>query len=149
MSSAAENSTPWYSAGLSFTCTQCGNCCGGAPGYVWVQQDEIDKIAANLNLDVETFTKQHVRRVGWRRSLLEKPDGDCEFLRRGPDGKAQCSIYEVRPVQCRTWPFWKSNLSSPRDWERASRGCPGINTGQHHALPVIQAAMQRNGNLPL
>ena len=29
----------------------------------------------------------------------------------------QCSIYDVRPVQCSTYPFWPSLLASKEDWE--------------------------------
>ena len=37
---------PWYHEGLSFTCSQCGDCCTGAPGYVWVNNEEIAALAA-------------------------------------------------------------------------------------------------------
>ena len=36
---------PWYRDGLAFTCTRCGACCTGAPGYVWVDADEIAALA--------------------------------------------------------------------------------------------------------
>ncbi|MEW6253075.1 MAG: hypothetical protein AB1716_20750, partial [Planctomycetota bacterium] len=55
---------PWYRDGLCFACTQCGRCCGGAPGYVWVDAAEISAIAASLGLDEQTFRSRHVRRMG-------------------------------------------------------------------------------------
>ena len=39
----------------------------------------------------------------------------CVFL--SSDGK-QCSVYESRPVQCRTFPYWPALLSKARNWER-------------------------------
>ena len=36
---------PWYADGLRFACTQCGNCCTGEPGFVWVNDAEIAAIA--------------------------------------------------------------------------------------------------------
>jgi len=36
---------PWYRDGLSFSCTQCGNCCSGPEGYVWVDEEELVQIA--------------------------------------------------------------------------------------------------------
>lgn len=135
---------PWYHAGLSFTCTHCGRCCGGAPGHVWVSPEEMNAIAEHLRLPLDQFQRRHTRRAERGRSLLEHADGDCEFLRRQADGKAYCGIYEVRPLQCRTWPFWKSNLRSLRAWKLTGRDCPGINQGTHHPLPVIQAALARN-----
>lgn len=135
---------PWYADGLRFTCTQCGNCCGGAPGYVWVDDDDVRAIAEFRHETVDEFASIHVRPAGRRKSLRERANGDCVMLSRDADGKARCSIYPVRPLQCRTWPFWKSNVATADDWANAARGCPGMNKGAHHPLPVIQDALQRN-----
>ncbi len=140
---------PWYADGLRFECTQCGNCCGGAPGYVWVSEHEAREIAAFLDLSTEAFYEQHVRRVGNRYALLEKPNWDCAFLIPDKRGRKVCAIYSVRPIQCRTWPFWPSNVEARQTWKAAGESCPGIDRGKHHALPVIQQAMARNGGLPL
>ena len=149
--SKTARKTLWYAEGLCFSCTQCGNCCSGAPGYVWVDLDEVVQIADFLDIPVDRFTSQHVRRVHMRLSLLELPDGDCEFLERHEDGRTTCAIHPVRPLQCRTWPFWKSNLSSAKEWKATGKSCPGLNTGQHHPLPVIQKALKQNdeADLPL
>jgi uncharacterized protein len=144
-----DSNPPWYQDGLCFSCTQCGNCCSGAPGYVWVTNAEIEAIAQFLGLLPAEFVRLHVRKTNHSRSLLEKPGGDCEFLERLPDGRTQCQIHSVRPVQCRTWPFWKSNLATPEDWADTGRDCPGINRGGRHPLPVIQAALTENGRRPL
>lgn len=146
-----SSSNVWYADGLHFTCTQCGNCCSGAPGFVWVMPDEVRRIAAFVGLDAAEFESRHTRTENGRKSLLEHPDGDCEFLERAPTGKTSCRIHAVRPVQCRTWPFWDSNLRNRRAWDSAARGCPGMNTGEHHPLPVIQGALRRNqvAQLPL
>ncbi len=140
---------PWYHTGLRFSCTQCGNCCSGAPGYVWLTIAEATQIAASLGLEPSEFTRRYTRRLGQRLSLLEKRDGDCVFLIRPQPGRTACQIHTVRPVQCRTWPFWKSNIKTEEAWNKAGQGCPGINQRQHHPLPVIQAALQTNGDLPL
>ena len=66
----------WYSKGLRFECSQCGDCCTGAEGYVWVNQAEIDAMAARMQITPELFEEQFVRRVGVRRSLTERPGGD-------------------------------------------------------------------------
>lgn len=140
---------PWYAQGLAFTCTRCGNCCGGAPGYVWVSPPELEAIAAHVGLSPERFGRQHLRRVGRRLSLLELENGDCEFLARLPDGKTTCLIHPVRPRQCRTWPFWASNLRSRRAWDGAARNCPGMNNGRHHPLSVIRELLRRNARAAL
>ncbi|WP_296458322.1 hypothetical protein [Rubinisphaera sp.] len=43
----------WYKDGLKFECTQCGNCCTGGPGAVWVSEEEIQAIAEYLEKPVE------------------------------------------------------------------------------------------------
>lgn len=144
-----SDSAVWYGGGLKFSCTQCGNCCSGAPGFVWVGPDEIRRIAEHLRLDPAEFERVHTRRAHGRRSLLELRGGDCEFLVRDSGGKTRCSIHAVRPVQCRTWPFWKSNVAAESDWAASSRNCPGMNRGTHHPLPVIQAALAENEALRL
>lgn len=114
---------PWYEAGLRFACTGCGKCCTGAPGVVWVSEEEIAQIAAYLKLEVEKFRKHYVHMVDGRLSLNELPvTWDCIFLKEGK----KCSIYEVRPKQCRSYPWWISNLESPEAWKRAAAECEGI-----------------------
>jgi Fe-S-cluster containining protein len=133
----ADKKEKWYRAGLHFSCTQCGNCCTGAPGYVWVTPEEIDKIAAFLGRPGQGLSKEHLRRVRRKYSLTEHRNGDCCFLKT-ENGKRTCSIYPVRPLQCRTWPFWESNLDSPHDWNSAARGCPGMNRGREYDYVQIE-----------
>ena len=126
---------PWYEGGLQFECSQCGDCCSGAPGFVWVDEEEIDKLAARLEMERDAFERKFVRQVGARKSLTEYPDGDCIFL--DPDTRG-CSVYEDRPVQCRTWPFWDSNLASRKDWRETCRICPGSGTGRLYTFEEIE-----------
>ncbi|MBM3963770.1 MAG: YkgJ family cysteine cluster protein [Planctomycetes bacterium] len=132
----------WYAGGLSFQCTGCGNCCSGpSSGYVWVSDQEIERLAKGLGMadDLERFERQFLRRVGHRQSLVEYSDGDCIFL----DPKTRsCSVYEDRPRQCRTWPFWEGNLESPQRWAKAAKGCPGCNQGRLHTLGEIQRVLR-------
>ncbi len=129
----------WYQAGLRFECTQCGKCCSGAPGFVWVDDDEVLAMANEMNLDEEEFRRRFVRDVGERTSLVEYPDGDCIFL--DPDSRT-CLVYRSRPMQCRTWPFWDSNLHSKRTWAETCRACPGAGQGKLYDLTHIER--QRN-----
>jgi Fe-S-cluster containining protein len=126
---------PWYKDGLRFKCTACGDCCTGAPGYVWVNQAEIDAMADRLGMEVAAFEKKYVRQIGVRRSLVEYKNGDCVFF----DNKSRkCQIYEQRPRQCRTWPFWNSNLRSPETWADTCEVCPGSGKGKLYQLEHIQ-----------
>jgi len=131
---------PWYAKGLRFSCTECGDCCSGAPGYVWVTKAEIQAMADKLGITVAAFEKAFVRQVGIRKSLLERDDGDCVLL----DPKTRrCRVYEARPRQCRTWPFWDSNLATPDAWKSTCEACPGSGRGKLYSLEEI--ATRLNG----
>ena len=146
---------PWYKQGLKFTCTTCGNCCTGGPGYVWITDDEIAKLAAHLKLTPEETFDKYCRRLFGKISLNEvKGVGggyDCVFLkevkppRSARNGnvivqaKRVCGVYEARPLQCRTWPFWPENLEDKPAWDHETRKCPGMNTGRHYTPEQIAA----------
>jgi Fe-S-cluster containining protein len=129
---------PWYKDGLSFKCTGCGQCCTGSPGYVFVDDAEMQAMADTLNIPLDEFTKRYVRRVGNQFSLKERPVSyDCVFL----EGK-RCTVYHARPKQCRTFPWWQDNLSTPQEWQEAAKRCEGIN---HADAPLISLEeIQRN-----
>ena len=153
--------SPWYADGLSFTCTQCGNCCTGGPGYVWVSEQEIDRFAAHLRIDRKAFLKTYCRSIQGEVSLKERrtPAGeyDCVFLKHlDPSGqevppaaldrhgrtvttRRVCSVYDVRPLQCRTWPFWDGNLADRDAWQSAHGKCPGMGTGRAYTQAQIEA----------
>ena len=112
----------WYGAGLPFKCTACGNCCksNGEYSHVYLRDEEVGTIAEHLGLDPVLFLREHlVVEDGW---ITLQPDlPQCQFL--GSDGR--CGIYPVRPVQCRTWPFWEINLDEAT-WRGEVNGiCPG------------------------
>jgi len=131
-----DEQAPWYQDGLRFKCTACGDCCTGAPGYVWVNQAEINGMAGQLGISAEDFEAKYVRQIGIRRSLTEDAsNGDCVFF----DNKSRkCQVYENRPRQCRTWPFWKSNLRTPQAWDETCQVCPGSGKGKLYQLEAIQ-----------
>jgi Fe-S-cluster containining protein len=117
---------PWYKDGLRFTCTRCGHCCTGEPGFVWVNEAELAAIAALRGEPVEEVRGLYTRPAEGRRTLREKANGDCVFFERG----VGCTVYAVRPRQCRTWPFWQSNVATPEDWEDTKSICPGSGKGE-------------------
>lgn len=135
----SDTDSPWYRDGLPFECTRCGACCTGAPGYVWVNAEEIAALATHRGETIDQFSRQFVRQVGTRYSLIEKPGGDCIFW----DKKVGCTVYSARPIQCRTWPFWPENLETPADWEHVESACPGSRQGRWFSLEEIQAAAAR------
>lgn len=138
--SSAER--PWYHAGLKFQCSQCGNCCTGSPGAVWVNDAEIEQIAAYLDKPIGEIRLFHTRPVRGKISLTEFANGDCTFF----DGQSRrCQIYPVRPVQCRTWPFWGMNVVDEQAWQETCAVCPGSGTGDLVPLEEIEDRCRRTG----
>ncbi|MEM9882317.1 MAG: YkgJ family cysteine cluster protein [Planctomycetota bacterium] len=121
---------PWYADGLRFKCTECGGCCTGGPGYVWFDDDEAQAMADAAGVDKREFYQRYAKRKLGRWTLeevkLKRGQYDCVFLERDERGKGKCSIYHARPTQCRTWPFWASNLKDVRAWREAAEDCPGM-----------------------
>jgi uncharacterized protein len=123
---------PWFKEGLRFTCTGCGECCTGAPGYVYLSVRDLSQLAMHMNCSEEEFKKRYTRIVDDQLCLIDAPrSADCIFLKEN-----RCSVYEARPVQCRTFPWWLHNLQSPRNWKDAARRCEGIN---HPDAPLVSA----------
>lgn len=123
---------PWYRDSLRFTCTQCGRCCTGDPGYVWVTRREVAALAALVGLGIDEFGERYLRRVGRRYSLVEKANYDCVFYDGG------CTVYPARPRQCRTFPFWPENLKTRKAWEEVESECPGASQGRLYAPEEIR-----------
>ena len=128
---------PWYGDGLRFSCTNCGVCCTGKPGYVWVNDDEISLISAYMGLSRSEFREKYLTLTHGGYSLIEKPNYDCILL-----DKRRCQVYEIRPHQCRAWPFWKETLASPEAWELEAHSCPGMGKGKLYTLKEIDAILQ-------
>ena len=131
-------SEPWFKDGLRFRCTRCGDCCTGAPGFVWVDDGELAAIAEYRGESVEEVTALYTRLAKCGRTLREKDNGDCVFY----DRRAGCTIYPVRPRQCRTWPFWESNVASPEAWQRTCEVCPGSGKGDLISAEEILARVK-------
>jgi hypothetical protein len=126
---------PWYGEGLRFACRRCGACCTGAPGHVWLGPGEADALAARFGLPVAAFLARHARRVEGRWSLREEADGRCVFFVPG----AGCAVYDARPRQCRTWPFWPLIVADQRSWEREAAECPGMGAGEFFGRERIES----------
>ena len=106
-------------------CEACGgHCCTGETGYIWTKYTEIEKMAEFVNLGVEDFATVYLRKVKHRYSLIEKKvaadNFACIFF---DESKKRCSIYPVRPLQCRTFPFWEQFKN---DEDEVRKECPGI-----------------------
>jgi uncharacterized protein len=127
---------PFYEKGLRFECQKdCSGCCGGSPGYVYITEDEIRVIIKHLGISREDFILGYTKQVGDRLSLVDvqKNNWDCVMLKKG-----KCTIYSIRPMQCRTFPFWPRNIESKDDWRELQHHCPGLNKGRLFSKDEIE-----------
>lgn len=117
---------PWYAAtgGVHFRCTQCGKCCA-RPGYIEVLPEEADALADRYrkgaspqDLEGELWLWDP-ESVAWTITVPE--GGHCPFLVDG-----LCSVHDVKPLQCRTYPFWPEIVGRAKTWKEEARYCEGI-----------------------
>lgn len=106
-------------------CESCaGNCCIGDSGYIWISKNEIDTLAKYLKISIEDLIEKCLYKVGYKYSIkeikLDKNNFACCFFNLE---KKQCMIYEARPIQCRTFPFWDYFKKNENE---VYKECPGI-----------------------
>jgi Fe-S-cluster containining protein len=104
---------------VEFKCAGCGNCCMSY-GYVYLTTEDRVLLSTHLNVSVVDFTKQYCEKKNGDYHLKD-PDNDCGFL---VDKK--CSVYEARPGQCRTWPFWPTNFTNGKFNYSGNEYCKGL-----------------------
>ncbi|QTA87506.1 YkgJ family cysteine cluster protein [Desulfonema magnum] len=128
--------TYFFDEGIQFECQGCGVCCTGSPGTVYVDKSEIACIAEFLGISVPDFTKKYLYPYKNSHTIREDSEWRCLFYDNG------CEIYPVRPMQCRTFPFWFDNLRSEEKWKRISQECPGIGCGPLYSKERILEIVQ-------
>jgi hypothetical protein len=126
---------------LRFACTGCGRCCTGPGAHyvVEVTRAEQQRIQKHLGLSWPWFRRRYVFRYDDERESLKMPAGRCVFL----DDANRCRIYPVRPLQCRTYPFWPEPVAHGYAWRLERRRCEGIGRGAVVPLARIEQTLKR------
>lgn len=128
---------------FKFTCQRCLHCCSGEPGYVFLSKRDIECLSSFLGLSEDEFLQIYARKVDYGLyymfSLKERDNFDCIFLTK--DG---CSVYEARPVQCSTYPFWEGICDSSSSFLKEGDSCPGIGKGKVWKKEEIDALLEKN-----
>ena len=115
----------WWTEGVHFACQpDCGRCCDEPGGIVYLSRADAQRLADHAGLSVKEFLKRDCTTTLDGRYVLRsnQSDGICIYL----DGNKQCSIYQVRPQQCKAFPWWAENLRSKRSWKQVKATCPGL-----------------------
>jgi Fe-S-cluster containining protein len=109
----------------------------------------MDRLCAKTSLSQEQFIHRYCHTVNMGSfklvSLLEQPNYDCIFLKEG-----RCSVYDARPIQCRTYPFWPAIMDDAESWKEEGQSCPGIGEGRHYSREEIDELLSlQRGREPL
>jgi Fe-S-cluster containining protein len=135
----AEKS-PFYAQGLRFSCTRCSACCRFESGFVFLSEKDASLLGAAFNMEYSKFTEAYCRWVSSENgelqlSLKENSNYDCIFWAKEPvEG---CMVYDKRPLQCRSFPFWPSIVNNKKNWDMTARNCPGMGKGTLHSRDAI------------
>jgi Fe-S-cluster containining protein len=112
----------------------CINCCTQS-GHIYVTEEDLDRISAYVGLDRKAFEERYVYRTKNRLRFTVPRTRWCHFLT--PTG---CTIHAVKPLQCRTFPYWPENVTGRSAWKDLRRYCPGVGVGP---LVQIEAVRQQ------
>ena len=130
----------WWADGIQFECQGSGNCClsRGEYGYVFLTRDDRKNMAEHLKLTLKEFTKKYCdQKSGVYHLKEESSRTECVFLLNGN----RCGVYQARPIQCRTWPFWPEVMNA-KTWNKEVKTfCPGVGKGKVHTAEEIQKAL--------
>ena len=125
----------WEKAPVHFECDpDCFKCCV-KPGVVYMNRKDVRDAAKYLKLSQNRFKSEFLNKEHDMWYINVEEDNPCPFLTF--DG---CSIHEVKPVQCKTYPFWRENMETLRHWELAAGFCPGVGRGSLQLPKAIKKA---------
>lgn len=126
--------------GVRFECQGSGKCClsHGRYGYVFLNLSDRRRMARFFGLATGQFTRRYCKKNEDGQFHLKSDDerDDCLFLEN-----KRCTVYEARPGQCRTWPFWPEVMNA-KTWRRDVQSfCPGVGKGRLYSAEEIRAIL--------
>lgn len=138
----------FYKEGLRFECTRCSSCCRFDPGFVFLSYHDLERLLEKTEMDRESFLRKYCRAVYvngvYRLSLKEKENYDCILWEDGG-----CIVYDARPLQCSSFPFWADNLRNINNWNHLEQSCPGVNHGAVHSMEEIDGILKLRKEEPI
>ena len=124
----------FYKDGIKFECQGSGKCCitRGKYEYVYVSFKDRKRLAAYLGISANAFTAKYARKTDGLYHI-KNLGKNCLFYREN-----RCMVYDARPWQCRTWPFWPENMNRIVWEEEVASYCPGVGKGKLYTAEEIE-----------
>ena len=99
-------------------------------------------LTAGLGMSTAQFTRRYCAKTDGHWHIRDAPGAlECRFL----SGK-RCTVYDARPTQCRTWPFWPEVMHA-KAWQReVAKFCPGVGKGRLWSVDEIRAVLERQAD---
>ena len=116
-----------YPEGIRFQCQRCSLCCGDTKDKVrriFLLEREVETISIQASKAIEDITEQINGFAPYFHVLKKTMNGSCIFLK-----DKSCSIYQIRPLVCRFYPFQLQSLTNNRYQFTYTEECPGIEKG--------------------
>jgi len=115
---------------IGFSCTRCGKCCSLEVPIVlsdielWVKKERYDIISNVVKKKALELLRKHFNLSFYYTLKRKRGSEECIFLKNNI-----CSIYSLRPLVCRLFPFaYSENELSIHPW--ASKNCEGLGKGE-------------------
>jgi Fe-S-cluster containining protein len=113
---------------VRFHCVRCGICCGDTKDknrHVLLLKTEAKQIAEATLQPIFQFAVEIKGRTPYSYEMKKSEDGKCVFLEN-----KRCTIYPIRPLICRFYPFELKVLHNKKYTFLYTEECPGINKGR-------------------
>lgn len=124
----------WKKSGIRFECQGSGRCCVSRDsyGFVYLTNKDRANLAKAIGISTSAFTRTMCEKTDGIYHL-KSDNGPCVFLKN-----KRCTVYEARPMQCKTWPFWPE-VMNPKSWSaEVAKFCPGVGKGKLWSPEEIQ-----------
>ncbi len=116
-----------YPKNVRFTCERCAKCCGDTKERVrsiLLLKIEAERISQRTLKDIRKFAEKIEGSEPYVYQMKKTHGGKCLFLKDN-----SCSIYQMRPLICRFYPFQLKNIRDRKPMFTYTDECPSIGKG--------------------
>ena len=117
-----------YPAAVRFRCVKCGICCGDTnekTRHILLLPPEAEQISKTTSQPTSRFAVKINSTEPYTYEMKKREDGKCVFLENN-----HCTIYAVRPLICRFYPFELKSLGDKKYQFLFTEECPAIGKGR-------------------